>query len=201
MPLLYVVRAPLFTRLSASQVPQRREVLSEYVWFNVQFVNQWGFFSGIKASQKELLTSDFVLYQLFDSCLVFNMFAKVQLISVVFGSLIYGVINIHDGLCCIWLFELLGATAIPQAAPPAPAPACARNYTVQAGDFCDGISASQNVSTCVFYCKPKENLLTWTASSYQLTQVNSAIIDADCTNLLVGEVCVALIIINIFIHS
>ena len=26
---------------------------------------------------------------------------------------------------------------------------CDRNYTVVAGDFCDGISAKENVSTCV----------------------------------------------------
>ncbi|KAF8166817.1 hypothetical protein BJ912DRAFT_1002031, partial [Pholiota molesta] len=41
---------------------------------------------------------------------------------------------------------------------------CARNYTVQAGDFCDAISAAQNVST------------------YQLATVNSAIIDPTCSN-------------------
>ncbi|KJA16072.1 carbohydrate-binding module family 50 protein [Hypholoma sublateritium FD-334 SS-4] len=54
--------------------------------------------------------------------------------------------------------------------------ACARNYTVQAGDFCDKISAAQNVST------------------FQLATVNSAIIDPACDNLQVGEVlCLGLV--------
>ncbi|KAF9478459.1 hypothetical protein BDN70DRAFT_45302 [Pholiota conissans] len=56
------------------------------------------------------------------------------------------------------------------------AAACARNYTVQPGDFCDKISASQNVST------------------YQLATVNSAIINPDCSNLFVDEViCLGLV--------
>ncbi|KAF8878010.1 hypothetical protein CPB84DRAFT_1852478 [Gymnopilus junonius] len=46
---------------------------------------------------------------------------------------------------------------------------CSRTYTVQSGDFCDKISASQNVST------------------YQLATVNSGIIDPLCDNLFVGE--------------
>ncbi|KJA16071.1 hypothetical protein HYPSUDRAFT_47701 [Hypholoma sublateritium FD-334 SS-4] len=54
--------------------------------------------------------------------------------------------------------------------------ACARNYTVQPGDFCDEISAAQNVST------------------FQLASVNSAIIDPACDNLQVGEVlCLGLV--------
>ncbi|KAF8958187.1 hypothetical protein BDZ97DRAFT_1762352 [Flammula alnicola] len=56
------------------------------------------------------------------------------------------------------------------------APACARNYTVQPGDFCDKISAEQNVST------------------FQLATVNSGIIDPACDNLFVGEVlCLGLV--------
>ncbi|KAM5538375.1 hypothetical protein V8D89_007977 [Ganoderma adspersum] len=46
---------------------------------------------------------------------------------------------------------------------------CARNYTVVAGDTCDGICAKENVS------------------SFQLASVNNATIDADCDNLFVGE--------------
>jgi len=54
--------------------------------------------------------------------------------------------------------------------------ACARNYTVQPGDFCDKISAAQNSST------------------FQLASVNSAIIDSACDNLQVGEVlCLGLV--------
>lgn len=48
-------------------------------------------------------------------------------------------------------------------------PVCNRSYTVQAGDFCDGISAAQNVST------------------YQLATVNP-VINPTCTNLFVGQV-------------
>jgi len=45
---------------------------------------------------------------------------------------------------------------------------CTRTYTVKAGDFCDSISAMNNVST------------------YQLAAVNPTI-DADCGNLLPGQ--------------
>ncbi|KZT64809.1 carbohydrate-binding module family 50 protein, partial [Daedalea quercina L-15889] len=45
---------------------------------------------------------------------------------------------------------------------------CSRNYTVQAGDICDSISAAQNVST------------------YQLATVNPGI-DTHCDNLTPGE--------------
>ena len=47
---------------------------------------------------------------------------------------------------------------------------CDRNYTVVAGDFCDGISAKENVST------------------YQLATVNADKIDVACDNLALGEV-------------
>ncbi|KAF5309129.1 hypothetical protein D9619_012784 [Psilocybe cf. subviscida] len=54
-------------------------------------------------------------------------------------------------------------------------PVCHRSYTVQAGDFCDGISAAQNVST------------------YQLSNVNPTINQA-CTNLFVGQsLCLGLV--------
>ncbi|KAF9449006.1 carbohydrate-binding module family 50 protein [Macrolepiota fuliginosa MF-IS2] len=46
---------------------------------------------------------------------------------------------------------------------------CTRQYTVQSGDFCDGISAAQNVST------------------FQLAHVNAATINPICTNLFAGE--------------
>jgi len=47
---------------------------------------------------------------------------------------------------------------------------CTRTYTIAAGDICDGISRAQNVST------------------YQLAAVNSATVDATCSNLQIGEV-------------
>ncbi|KAF9002303.1 hypothetical protein BDQ17DRAFT_1357251 [Cyathus striatus] len=47
---------------------------------------------------------------------------------------------------------------------------CTRNYTVVAHNFCDLISAKEGVS------------------SFQLASVNAGIINADCTNLFVGEV-------------
>ncbi|THH27956.1 hypothetical protein EUX98_g6224 [Antrodiella citrinella] len=46
---------------------------------------------------------------------------------------------------------------------------CDREYVVQSGDFCDEISAAQNVST------------------FQLAEVNSAVIDPLCDNLFPGE--------------
>jgi LysM repeat protein len=48
------------------------------------------------------------------------------------------------------------------------ATACIRNYTVQAGDSCDAISASHNVST------------------FQLAAINPAI-DTSCSNLMPGQ--------------
>ncbi|KAI0777474.1 hypothetical protein BD413DRAFT_468040, partial [Trametes elegans] len=48
-------------------------------------------------------------------------------------------------------------------------PNCARNYTVQLGDTCDGISAKTNTST------------------FQLANVNADKINADCSNLFAGE--------------
>ena len=67
------------------------------------------------------------------------------------------------------------------------AQACARNYTVQPGDFCDAISAAQNVSTYVnhfhtFFCE------TDLLCRFQLASVNKATIDPACDNLRVGEV-------------
>ncbi|TCD71388.1 hypothetical protein EIP91_010094 [Steccherinum ochraceum] len=47
---------------------------------------------------------------------------------------------------------------------------CDREYTVQENDFCDKISAAQNVST------------------FQLAEVNKAVIDPLCDNLHEGEV-------------
>ncbi|KAI5116165.1 hypothetical protein M0805_005754 [Coniferiporia weirii] len=48
-------------------------------------------------------------------------------------------------------------------------PNCARNYTVRLGDTCDAISAALNVST------------------FQLAHVNADKINADCSNLALGE--------------
>jgi hypothetical protein len=45
---------------------------------------------------------------------------------------------------------------------------CTRTYTIVAGDICDGISRSQNVST------------------YQLAAVNNDVIDPECSNLQIG---------------
>ncbi|KAI0809192.1 hypothetical protein BC629DRAFT_1590264 [Irpex lacteus] len=47
---------------------------------------------------------------------------------------------------------------------------CARNYTVVPGDFCDAISAKENVS------------------SFQLALVNKGVVDSACDNLFPGEV-------------
>ncbi|KAJ2915999.1 hypothetical protein MD484_g4423, partial [Candolleomyces efflorescens] len=49
-------------------------------------------------------------------------------------------------------------------------PPCVRSYTVQAGDWCDKISAEQNVST------------------YQLLAANQGAINPQCSNLWVGQV-------------
>ncbi|KAG8945535.1 hypothetical protein FRC04_000738 [Tulasnella sp. 424] len=49
-------------------------------------------------------------------------------------------------------------------------PGCARDYTVQEGDYCDAISAAKNVS------------------SYQLAVSNYQTINDGCTNLVPGEV-------------
>ncbi|KAF5374262.1 hypothetical protein D9758_004709 [Tetrapyrgos nigripes] len=53
---------------------------------------------------------------------------------------------------------------------------CARNYTVKPGDVCDAISAAQHSST------------------FQLANANKGVIDANCTNLQVGEIiCLGLL--------
>ncbi|EIN04727.1 hypothetical protein PUNSTDRAFT_122751 [Punctularia strigosozonata HHB-11173 SS5] len=55
-------------------------------------------------------------------------------------------------------------------------PNCARNYTVQLGDTCNSIAAAQNVPTL------------------QLEEVNADKIDADCSNLALGEpLCLGII--------
>ncbi|TEB23510.1 hypothetical protein FA13DRAFT_1757029 [Coprinellus micaceus] len=60
--------------------------------------------------------------------------------------------------------------ALSGALPQTETPTCARTYTVQSGDWCDKISAEQNSST------------------YQLAQANVGVINADCSNLWVGQV-------------
>lgn len=60
------------------------------------------------------------------------------------------------------------AFVLPLVMQSAVAQSCARNYTVQAGDYCDSISAAQNVST------------------YQLTAANPGVFNSDCTNLQPG---------------
>ncbi|KZP09187.1 carbohydrate-binding module family 50 protein [Athelia psychrophila] len=52
---------------------------------------------------------------------------------------------------------------------PAAATACVRTYTVVDGDFCDAISAAQNVST------------------YQLYVNNIASVNAECSNLAINQ--------------
>jgi LysM repeat protein len=51
----------------------------------------------------------------------------------------------------------------------ASATSCTRSYTVVAGDYCDAISAAHNVST------------------YQLAALNFPAVNAECTNLQVGQ--------------
>jgi len=46
---------------------------------------------------------------------------------------------------------------------------CVRDYTIQAGDICDSISAAKNVST------------------YQLATINAGVIDSGCGNLAPGN--------------
>ncbi|KAI9057175.1 carbohydrate-binding module family 50 protein [Trametes sanguinea] len=60
--------------------------------------------------------------------------------------------------------------AAPIVAQVAFAASCTRQYTVQDGDWCDTISAAQNVST------------------YQLAIVNANTIDSGCDNLQAGQV-------------
>ncbi|KAF5391244.1 hypothetical protein D9757_003014 [Collybiopsis confluens] len=60
------------------------------------------------------------------------------------------------------------ALALPFFVQSATAATCTRSYTVQAGDICDSISASQHVST------------------YQLASVNAGVFNSDCTNLQPG---------------
>lgn len=53
---------------------------------------------------------------------------------------------------------------------------CSRTYTIKAGDYCDKISQTQNVST------------------YQLAAINPAIINKGCSNLTPGEsICLGLV--------
>ncbi|KAI0651649.1 hypothetical protein C8Q79DRAFT_1004924 [Trametes meyenii] len=59
--------------------------------------------------------------------------------------------------------------AAPFVAQVAFAASCTRQYTVKEGDWCDTISAANNVST------------------YQLAAVNSGTIDSTCNNLQVGQ--------------
>ncbi|KAI0361843.1 hypothetical protein OH77DRAFT_1444780 [Trametes cingulata] len=60
--------------------------------------------------------------------------------------------------------------AVPFVAQAAFAASCTRQYTVQEGDWCDTISAANNVST------------------YQLAVVNAGTVDSACNNLQVGQV-------------
>ena len=60
------------------------------------------------------------------------------------------------------------------------AASCTRNYTVAAGDICDGISRAYNVST------------------FQLAALNADKVDALCHTLQVGEnLCMSIIIIEV----
>jgi len=70
------------------------------------------------------------------------------------------------------LSQVLAVVLCALVAQPAMAkkPSCSRTYTVQAGDYCDKISASQNTST------------------YQLAVNNIKSINSGCTNLVPGQV-------------
>ncbi|KAI8973074.1 hypothetical protein BD414DRAFT_499032 [Trametes punicea] len=73
-------------------------------------------------------------------------------------------------------FVLAAVASVPSASVLARAPACARTYTVVSGDNCDIISAKTSTST------------------YQLATVNADTINAQCTNLTLGEVlCLGLV--------
>src|SRR3984885_7753301 len=66
---------------------------------------------------------------------------------------------------------------------------CTRTYTVKEGDYCDSISAAQNVSTCVsmsLFCASFSEIAI--PNSYQLAVNNVNHINAECTNLEVGQV-------------
>ncbi|GLB41187.1 putative lysin motif containing protein [Lyophyllum shimeji] len=63
--------------------------------------------------------------------------------------------------------------ALPFLAQSVLAKDCARKYTIKEGDICDSISAANNVST------------------YQLSAINTGIIDTQCSNLVPGkELCI-----------
>jgi len=68
------------------------------------------------------------------------------------------------GTLSVFTLLSLGALAVAQT------PACVRNYTVVPGDICINISAKTSTST------------------FQLANANVGVIDADCTNLVAGEV-------------
>ncbi|KAJ8456962.1 hypothetical protein ONZ45_g18509 [Pleurotus djamor] len=66
------------------------------------------------------------------------------------------------------MFFAVALAALPLFAQSVSAGACTRQYTINAGDICDRISAAKNVST------------------YQLATVNHGIIDSACSNLQIG---------------
>ena len=72
----------------------------------------------------------------------------------------------------------------------APASTCSRFYTVVAGDTCDAICAKENVSS---YVPSSHSVRSYTSlnslpRSFQLATVNANVINAQCTNLDIGEV-------------
>ncbi|KAF6754125.1 hypothetical protein DFP72DRAFT_1068954 [Ephemerocybe angulata] len=70
--------------------------------------------------------------------------------------------------------SVLVAAAVSVLAAPAAIPGCLKEYTVQAGDWCDKISQFEGIPT------------------YQLAKVNEGIIDEGCTNIFPGQViCLA----------
>jgi LysM repeat protein len=70
--------------------------------------------------------------------------------------------------------RLFIAAALAVSAQTALAASCSRTYTVMAGDYCDKISAAQNVST------------------YQLAVSNANAVGEDCSNLQIGQqLCLA----------
>lgn len=75
---------------------------------------------------------------------------------------------------------------------------CSRSYTIKAGDYCDKISQTQNVSTFVFelYGRfyPVLIFFFWCHCRYQLAAINPSIINKGCSNLTPGEsICLGLV--------
>lgn len=69
--------------------------------------------------------------------------------------------------------------------------ACSRSYTIKEGDFCNGISNNQNVSTCVFgpydWFTIVNILVVLLYCSFQFFLTNPSLTVNDCNNLPPGQ--------------